>query len=88
MSYSASSLVRHVTVYFSFNNSSLSTILRFARTELTTANCILYPMPSIRLPELRETIFKLKTDAKCYTRKKCVFMTDVGEVERKHRNSD
>lgn len=50
--------------------------------ELTTSNCILYPTLSIRLPELRETIFKLKTDANCYTRKKCILMTDLGEIKK------
>jgi hypothetical protein len=65
--------------------SSLSTILRFARMELTTANCIFYPTLSIRLPELRETIFKLKTDARCYIRKKCILLTEVGEVKRKQK---
>jgi hypothetical protein len=52
-----------------------------------TDNCKLYfyPVLSIRLPELRETIFKLKTDASCYIRKKCILLTDVGEVKRKQK---
>lgn len=44
-----------------------------------------YPMLSIRPPELRETIFKLKTDASYYIRKKCVLLTDVGVVKIKHK---